>query len=468
MSIRSAFIDTTNNNIIGNGVTATFASTWNSIQNATGALTLANGTNATTFNHTSAVNWTWANTTAATSSVAQDSPTLILSGQYWTGAASATDVWNIQNNLANGTNGLGQLQISHSGVGAVNIQIPAGSSSISSLTFGSVVNTGGTFGPGIFSPGASTLGIHPGDSTGTAGPIINFYRINGSGAATLTWDFTIGAAGTTATLEATENANGQTLIIAGALGTTAARAITLGGNGGGNGKNFSATSGTQVAVSVGGPVSGTGFVNFSPTSGTANFVGLQVTPTINQTSTSSGNYTALLVNTIETSLKGSTNLLLDLQAGSTGGTSKFAINNSGVTTKYAGNATVSNGQPSEVAVVDLTAQTAAITATTLISAPVTGMYRIAWSAAITTAASVSSILGGTNGFQIIYTSPTDSVAKTTVSGNSVTSAANTTATTVGSDIVIYAKTGTNIQYQYDYTSSGTAMAFELHIKVELL
>src|SRR5271157_2289835 len=39
---------------------------WSALGNAGGALTLATGVNATTFDQTSAVNWTWANTTAAT------------------------------------------------------------------------------------------------------------------------------------------------------------------------------------------------------------------------------------------------------------------------------------------------------------------------------------------------------------------------------------------------------------------
>jgi hypothetical protein len=126
------------------------------------------------------------------------------------------------------------------------------------------------------------------------------------------------------------------------------------------------------------------------------------------------------------------------------------------------------GVPIGIANVNLTAQSAAITATNLIaSAPQTGMYRISWSADITTAATTSSVLGGTNGFQVGYTSPTDSVAKLTVPGNSVTSAQNTTATADGNAIVIYAKTGTAITYQFDYTSTGvTAMVYELHVKLE--
>jgi hypothetical protein len=137
--------------------------------------------------------------------------------------------------------------------------------------------------------------------------------------------------------------------------------------------------------------------------------------------------------------------------------------------KYNGVATVSAGVPAEYATSDLTAQSAAITATTLYATTATGMYRVSWSSDITTAATASSSLGGTNGFQVLYTSPTDSVVKTTVAGNSVTSAANTTGTAVGGSLICYAKTGTNIQFTYDYTSVGvTAMVYELHVKLEAL
>jgi hypothetical protein len=141
-----------------------------------------------------------------------------------------------------------------------------------------------------------------------------------------------------------------------------------------------------------------------------------------------------------------------------------------IVTKYGGTATVGQGVPSEIVLSDLTAQSAAITATNIIaSAPRTGMYKVIWSATITTADGVSSVLGGTNGFQVVYTSPTDSVTKTTVPGNSVTSSANTTGTAVGGVEVVYAKTATAIQYKYDYTSATPGqMIYELHIRLVAL
>ena len=137
--------------------------------------------------------------------------------------------------------------------------------------------------------------------------------------------------------------------------------------------------------------------------------------------------------------------------------------------KYAGVATVSAGVPSEIATVDLTAQSAAITATTLYSVPAAGagMYRITWVAMITTAGTTSA-LGGTNGFQISFTSPTDSVVKTDSPTTPIISAANTTGTSISGCEVVYAKASTNIQYAFGYSSSGTTMVYELHCKCEYL
>ena len=137
--------------------------------------------------------------------------------------------------------------------------------------------------------------------------------------------------------------------------------------------------------------------------------------------------------------------------------------------KYAGVATVSAGVPSELATVDLTAQSAAIAATTLYAVPAAGagMYRITWVAMITTAGTTSA-LGGTNGFQISFTSPTDSVVKTDSPTTPIISAANTTGTSISGCEVVYAKASTNIQYAFGYSSSGTTMVYELHCKCEYL
>lgn len=124
---------------------------WNNLQNATGALVLANAGNATTFDQTSPVNWTWANTTLATSGAAQASPIINISGQYWTGAASAADTWTIQDVLANGTNGKSTLTFGHSGTtGTQNVVFGTAAPSGSTITFGTgnavaTIGTGAVF-----------------------------------------------------------------------------------------------------------------------------------------------------------------------------------------------------------------------------------------------------------------------------------------------------------------------------------
>jgi hypothetical protein len=156
-------------------------------------------------------------------------------------------------------------------------------------------------------------------------------------------------------------------------------------------------------------------------------------------------------------------------AGDYSGTLKLTtINLQGKVADYNAIATVSNGVPSEYATIDVTGQTAALTAQTLYTPAASGMFRISWTADMTTADTTSSTLGGTNGFQVTYTSPTDSVSKTTVPGNSVTSAANTTGTAIGGCLVVYAKTGVAMTYSFGYTAGTGNMAYELHVKVEAL
>ena len=132
-----------------------------------------------------------------------------------------------------------------------------------------------------------------------------------------------------------------------------------------------------------------------------------------------------------------------------------------------------------VAQTDLTVQAASIGATTIYTVPTTadGVYEIAWVATVTRAATTSSTLGGSAaGLQIVYTDPDDSVVKTTptagasAAGTNIAfsqiNQGNTTAVTANGKIVIRAKAGTNIQYQFGYTTSGaTSMQYNLHIRV---
>lgn len=172
---------------------------------------------------------------------------------------------------------------------------------------------------------------------------------------------------------------------------------------------------------------------------------------------------------------------LDIATLTKGGTANIAIRTgAGGVIQFGNKLTVYNnvtttnaGVPYLVAEVNLTGQTAAIGATTLYAVPSTGagLYRVSWVASITTAATTSSVLGGTNGFQVRYTDPTDSVVKTSnpTTVTAFTSAGNTTATTVSGCFVANCKLSTNLQYLYDYTSVGaTAMTFKLSIRVEAL
>lgn len=142
---------------------------------------------------------------------------------------------------------------------------------------------------------------------------------------------------------------------------------------------------------------------------------------------------------------------------------------------YNGIATVSRGIPAEYATVDLTAQSAAITTTTLYAVPSTGagQYRLSWNAKVTTAATTSSILGA---LTIVYTDP-DGVAQTITCGAQInagtiatTSVGNSTTTVLlGLPMMLNCKASTNITYAFAYTSVGaTPMQYNLHIKVEAL
>lgn len=120
--------------------------------------------------------------------------------------------------------------------------------------------------------------------------------------------------------------------------------------------------------------------------------------------------------------------------------------------------------------VNITGHSAAIAATTLYAVPSGqgGIYRISWAAKVTTVSDTSSILGGTNGFQIKYTDADDSVVVTTPSGP--TSASNLTNTQLSGEVIVNAKAGTNLQYLFDYTDVAAymPMQFSLYIRVEKL
>lgn len=318
---------------------------WSALGNATANLTLANAAFTTTFNQTSAVAWLWANTTAAVSGTAQSSPLLELSGSSYSGSAAVTDTWTIQNVNANSTTVAGSSYLTHvhtgttgpSGVAVPLMTTAAGSVGplvTGGIAFSGTLVTAATSLASFGATAANSFAFFPSSSTSVNQTLeLDFYTNAGTTNNQLSWSLRCLAnnGGNAAlSISAQQNVIGQSMVLACAMGTsTVAPGITLGGNGGNNSKDFSATSGTtQIGVCVGGSAA-TSRILFNPASGASAFVGLQVSPTINQTGSASGSYTGLLVNVVETALLGTSNKLLDLQAGTTGGTSQFAVSNQG-------------------------------------------------------------------------------------------------------------------------------------------
>ena len=83
----------------------------------------------------------------------------------------------------------------------------------------------------------------------------------------------------------------------------------------------------------------------------------------------------------------------------------------------------------------------------------------------------SSTVGGTSGFQVVYTDADDSVIKT-LPGQASTGVnrnnANTTLIgTISGCYLMNVKASTDIKYSIDYLSSGSpAMQYNLHIRLE--
>lgn len=135
----------------------------------------------------------------------------------------------------------------------------------------------------------------------------------------------------------------------------------------------------------------------------------------------------------------------------------------------AGNVSAFTSAAPIAASISLTAQAAAITPTTLLAvgASGAGVYQISYVATVTQAATTSCTLGGSNGFQLVYTNLSDSVPKTSQPGPN--NSTNTTANSVSGVVIANVLASTTIQYSFGYTSSGvTVMQYDLNIKVVLL
>ncbi len=129
------------------------------------------------------------------------------------------------------------------------------------------------------------------------------------------------------------------------------------------------------------------------------------------------------------------------------------------------------GAPLNQTSVDLTAQTAAITTTTLFAVVTAGQYLLNWDSKVMTAAGTSSTLGP---LTIVYTDP-DSVVQTITAaaqiaaGTIATSVANGSTTTgllLGIPMFLNCKASTNVTYAFAYASNpANAMTYNLHIKL---
>jgi hypothetical protein len=151
---------------------------WSSLALPAANLTLSMSAYTTTFNHTSPINWTWANTTAATSGTAQSSPLFNLSGTYWTGSASATDSWSLQDAVSSGTNGNSTLTLAHTGSPGTATLSVASLTNTSTTQYG-VLYGGGSSAP-IKSTAAGTNGL-PLLGQGSAAPTFATLGIAGGG-----------------------------------------------------------------------------------------------------------------------------------------------------------------------------------------------------------------------------------------------------------------------------------------------
>ena len=319
---------------------------WSALGNAGSNLSLSNAAFTTTFNQTSAVAWLWANTQAAVSGTAQSSPLHELAGSSWSGAAAVTDTWTTQNVCASSTTvaGTSELKILHTGTtGSYAVDV-AKVTFVNGTTGGPFVQGGygfdGTKATGSSTPdmicgeGSGAFSFVPSSSTSVnVGTTLRLYSNAGTTTNSPTWSISTGQNNTAGNVnlivQAGLNASGSIMTHLVGPGTYAGRAaFQFGAVPSGNAINFSATSGSQVCMAIGGITAGSvGSVQFNPASGTATFTGLNIAPIINQTSSASGNYTALNIAVTETSLKGTANLLINASAGTAGTTSVFSVNN---------------------------------------------------------------------------------------------------------------------------------------------
>jgi hypothetical protein len=284
---------------------------WNVEGNATGPLSLSNAGYTSTFNQTSAVAWLWANTTTGTAGTTNASPLLELAANCWHGGASTQDLWTIGSSLVAGTDGVSTLTFGHTGSsGLANVSVPSLQLPVNSVAPSTAqavyLTQDGTY--VTLWTGRNTFRIvNQVDNTTTP----SLFIIPGQG-------------GTASNCNIVSGDTGGKLIIGGNSGCTNAftpnsEYMDLGGNS----VAFKGTTngGTQININESS--------TFSPASGSSAYVAHYVNPTINQTSSASGSYTALKIAVIETSVLGTANKLIDCYAGSSGTTPEFSVSSAG-------------------------------------------------------------------------------------------------------------------------------------------
>lgn len=129
---------------------------------------------------------------------------------------------------------------------------------------------------------------------------------------------------------------------------------------------------------------------------------------------------------------------------------------------------------SVVTEVDLTAQTAAVSATNLVASPATSRYRITAYLKVTTAATTGLATSTLGAVTITYADGTDSVSQSVVmqmqtqaGAAATTNSGNSTTSTLSGQLMVFAHSGTAIQYAIAYASNTAAqMAYEAHLSAE--
>lgn len=136
-----------------------------------------------------------------------------------------------------------------------------------------------------------------------------------------------------------------------------------------------------------------------------------------------------------------------------------------------------SGVPRVITTISTAFAQAAVSGAALFTAPISGYYRITYTGTLSTAATTSSILGGTTGFSVTFLDAHDFVTRSPKfpevdqTGTSLSPATgntiNTTAGTISGSMGIYANSGNAITYSLGYTSVGaTAMQYGLSVRVE--